>query len=463
MSPGKFSIPLRYKVLSIFLAWGALLLFFFIRFDTFGLQENAARALMFVWSIVDGVAHPVVVLGAPDFRALLFIPIGLMWTGNIAAAKVLTLLVMAASALLLHDWASRTLGKESALIATGLLLVSPLTIGEIDSLGAGPYLLLASGLGFWLDRTYRAEPRPLGGWYFSRIFLVGLSVSLHPAGLAYPISLAWHWYRNPVDPRQQRHYYIGIAAMTVFVLLIRMGWSNMAWMANPVALLAGAITGRATEIGTAGWMTGAVMLAALLFTLFRQPGRIFGDLAGRTLALGILIGSLSADSGWALLVLAFLLHVGTARAIEVHETIPAEGFMAKRGGVFALIFLLATAFMVNDRAGYEFRQIMPISEQDKLLAAIAQQAKNDSEAKKHVLVASQWPGRTMIACQCDVLPLPSPAKDPKSQLAMMKGINYMVFNPRDPRNEVLSRNLAYLGGATETIALRGSGVILKFK
>ncbi|NNM81804.1 MAG: hypothetical protein HKL98_04250 [Burkholderiales bacterium] len=461
MNPVKFEIPLRYKVLFVFLTWGALLLFFFIRYDSYGIDENAARALMFVWSIVDGVAHPVVVLGAPDFRALLFIPIGLMWTGNIAAAKILTLLVMAASSLLLYDWADRTLGRESALIATGLLLVSPLAITQIDSLGAGPYLLLATGLGFWLDRTYRAEPRPLGGWYFSQIFLIGLSVSLHPAGLAYPISLAWHWYRNPVDVRQQRHYYFGIAAMTIFVLLIRMGWSDLPWLQNPIRIFAMLVTGPIDLISTAGWMTGAVIAAILLFTLFKSPSRTFGNLGGRTLALGVVLGSLSADFSWAMLVLAFLLYVGIARIIEIHDSIPGEGFLVKRGGVFFLIFVLATAFMLNNRGDYEYRKIFPLSEEDKLLGAVALVAR--SEQNKHILVASQWPGKTMITCQCDVLPLPSPAKDPATQLAMLKGINYMVFNPRDPKNEILSRNLALLGEQTETVALRGSGVVIRIR
>ena len=215
---GKITIPLRYKVLSIFLAWGAAILFLFLRYDAYGIQENAARALMFVWSIVDGIAHPVVVLDVPDFRALLFIPIGLMWTGSIPAAKVFSLLVLAASALLLHDWSRRTRGDESALIATGLLLVSPLALTQIDSIGAGPYLLLVPGLGYWLDRTYRENPRPLGGWYFSQIFLVALSVSLGPSGLAYPLALLWEWYRNPLDSRQQKHYFSGILSVSLFVL-----------------------------------------------------------------------------------------------------------------------------------------------------------------------------------------------------------------------------------------------------
>lgn len=463
MIPGNFSIPLRYKVLSVFLVWGAIILFFFLRFDPYGVQENAARALMFVWSIIDGVAHPVVVLGAPDFRALLFIPIGLLWTGNIIAAKILTLLILAAAGLLLYDWSNRTQGKESALIAIGLILVSPLAITQIDSIGSGPYLLLAAGLGYWLDRTYRETPRPLGGWYFSQIFLIGLSVSLHPAGLAYPVSLLWQWYRHPVDTRQQRHYYIGIAAIVAFVLLIRMGWSGLSWWQNPIQPLAMVALGPAEEMSTLRWMTGGTVFVVLLFSLFKNVRTTWQDFTTRTLALGILFGLVAADAAWALLVLGYLLYVGIARLIQIHESIPGESFMAKRGGVMALIFVVATVFMVNDRANHDLRRLEPLPEQDMLISAITQQTKTDSDAKKHVLVASQWPGRTMIACKCDVLPLPAPAKDPKTQLAMLKGVDYLMFNPRNPQNEILSHNIASLGQATETIALLSSGVIVRIK
>lgn len=463
MIPGNLSIPLRYKVLSVFLVWGAAILFFFLRFDAYGIQENAARALMFVWSIIDGVAHPVVVLGAPDFRALLFIPIGLMWTGNIAAAKILTMLILAAAAMFLYDWSCRNQDRESALIATGLLLVSPLALTQIDSIGSGPYLLLAAGLGYWLDRSYREDPRPLGGWYFSQIFLVGLSVSLHPAGLAYPASLLWQWYRQPIDARQQRHYFIGILAMTAFVLLIRMGWGDISLWQNPIQSLAMVALGPADEMTSLRWMAGGVVFVVLLFTLLRNLRTIWQDFAGRTLALGVLIGMVSSNASWALLVLGFLLYVGIALLIRVHESIPGEGFMAKRGGVMALIFIVATTFMVNDRANYDLRRIDPMPERDRLISAITQQAKADAAAKKHVLVASQWPGRTMIACKCAVLPLPAPAKDPKTQLAMLKGVDYLMFNPRNPGNEILSRNIAILGQATETIAIQSSGVIVRIR
>lgn len=460
---GNLTIPLRYKVLSVFLIWGAAILFFFIRYDPYGLQENAARALMFVWSIVDGVAHPVVVLGAPDFRALLFIPIGLMWTGNIAAAKVLTLLILAGAALLLYDWAARTQDRESALIAIGLMLVSPLALTQVDSIGSGPYLLLAAGLGFWLDRAYRADPRPLGGWYFSQLFLVALSVSLHPAGLAYPASLLWQWYKHPVDSRQQRHYFIGILSITVFVLLIRMGWSDLSWWANPAKALAMVALGPSEEMTSLRWITGGIVLVALLFTLVRNLREFWQDLAKRTLMLGVIFGLTSADSAWAMIVLAFLLFTGIPLLIQVHESVPGEGFMAKRSGIMAFIFIVATTFMVNDRANYDLRRLDPMPIGDRLISTIARQAKTDADAKKHILVASQWPGRTMIACQCDVLPLPAAAADPKTQLAMLKGVDYLMFDPRDRKNEILSRNMAMLGQATETIALQSAGVILRIR
>ncbi|HQT25059.1 MAG TPA: hypothetical protein PLK99_00480 [Burkholderiales bacterium] len=454
-----FSIPLRYKVLFVFLIWGAAVLFFFLRYDAYGLQENAARALMFVWSIVDGVAHPVVVLGVPDFRALLFIPIGLMWTGSIPAAKVFTLLILAASALLLHDWSRRTQNQESALIATGLLLVSPLALAQVDSIGTGIYLLLVPGLAYWLDRAYRENPRPLGGWYFSQIFLIAFSVSLHPAGLAYPLSLLWQWHRQPVDARQQRHYYVGVASITLFVLLIRMGWNGLSWWVNPIQSLVTVVLGPSADMTTLGWMTGGIVFAALIFALFRREN--LGDMARRTLTLGVLLGLPSADSAWAMLVLGFLLYVGVPLLIKAHESIPGDSFMAKRSGVVAFIFIVATTFMVNDRANYDLRRLDPMPSRDRLIAAITQQTRADEKAGKRVLVASEWPGRTMIACKCDVLPLPSPAKDPKTQLEMLKGVDYLMFNPR--HHEILGRNIAMLGQATETLSIQSTGVIIRIR
>jgi hypothetical protein len=47
---------------------------------------------------------------------------------------------------------------------------------------------------------------------------------------------------------------------------------------------------------------------------------------------------------------------------------------------------------------------------------------------------------------------------------MLKGINYLMFDPRDPKNSSLSNNLALMGaGKVETIVLQQGGVIVEIK
>ena len=53
-----------------------------------GLTEEGAKALLLAWSIGDQVASPVLALGAPDIRALFFLPLGFFWPGQVIAAKV---------------------------------------------------------------------------------------------------------------------------------------------------------------------------------------------------------------------------------------------------------------------------------------------------------------------------------------------------------------------------------------
>jgi hypothetical protein len=70
----------------------------------------------------------------------------------------------------------------------------------------------------------------------------------------------------------------------------------------------------------------------------------------------------------------------------------------------------------------------------------------------------------MLACQCDTLPLPPAAKDEQALFAMLRGVNYLIFDPRDPVNSSLSHNLALMNaGKVETVALQQGGVIVEIK
>jgi len=60
--------------------------------------------------------------------------------------------------------------------------------------------------------------------------------------------------------------------------------------------------------------------------------------------------------------------------------------------------------------------------------------------------------------------LPPNATDSEALLAMLKGTDYLVFDPRDPTNSSLAHNLAAMdAGKVETIALQLGGVIIQVK
>ena len=70
----------------------------------------------------------------------------------------------------------------------------------------------------------------------------------------------------------------------------------------------------------------------------------------------------------------------------------------------------------------------------------------------------------MLACRCDALPLPPNAKDSDALYEMLHGVNYLIFDPRDPANSSLSHNLSYMdSGKVETIVLQKGGVIVQVK
>ena len=96
-------IPQRYWGYLALCLWGALT-FQLLHKTPFGIDEGAARSLLLIWSVVDQIANPVVTLGVPDFRVVFLAPIGYLWTGSLMAAKVFSLLLMAAATWTFHTW-----------------------------------------------------------------------------------------------------------------------------------------------------------------------------------------------------------------------------------------------------------------------------------------------------------------------------------------------------------------------
>src|SRR5208283_2659543 len=117
----------RFRGALLLLPW-AILVGLTLRSDPYGLTEEGAKALLQAWSIGDQVASAAFTLGAPDIRVILFLPLGFLWPGQVIAAKVLTLLTMAGAAVALYHWRRRDDQAEAALLATGLLMIAPLTV-----------------------------------------------------------------------------------------------------------------------------------------------------------------------------------------------------------------------------------------------------------------------------------------------------------------------------------------------
>jgi len=464
-------IPPRYWGYLALLLWGVLTLIL-LRQDAYSLDEGASKSLLLVWSVADQVASSVVTFGAPDLRILLYIPAGFLWTGSVFAAKVFTVLALALTAWLFYSWEMLKTDTESALLATGLLVISPLTLIQIDALSPGIYLLLAFALGAWLDKAYRTAPFPFGGWYFAQLFICALSTSLHPAGLAYPLALLWSWHKEPLDHKQQKYFFIGVGFVTLATLIIRMGWNDLEWLQNPFNSLATIALGASlsNEMTVMRWVAGAIFLLALTVVFFKQYRNLWSDFTGRTLLIGLALGATTSDPAWAMIAFSILLYFGFPLLLRAQQSV-SGGLMRQRGVALFLILILSTLFMRADKAHYEIRQVGLLSVQDQLIRTLSEEAENARKAAEetggsatHLRVASQWPGRTMIACKCDTLPLPPAAKDSQAQLAMLRSITHLLFDPKQPANIMLSRNLAALGGDTaETVELQPEGVLLHFK
>jgi len=452
--------------------WAALC-FMLLHKSTYGIDEAAARSLLLIWSVADAVVSPVVTLGMPDFRTIFLIPIGLLWTGSVIAAKVGTILILSIAIWTIHAWRIRSGDEEGALIASGLLLMAPLTINQIDTISVAAYLFITFGFGVWADQIYRESPKAFGGMYFLQLFLSMVSVSFHPLGIAYPLALLWTWYQNPLDKKQQKYYFAGIIFSVLLSMALTSGWEHVEFFNNPIrglsTLFSGAVNDH--EISAFRWITGITMMGLLLFVVWKQARTLWADLLGKTFVLAVLIGFFVGDEIFAVIALATCLYWGVPLLLS--KTSDSEnGFFKQHGPALAVIFILFTVFMVFDKTRYQTLISAGLSPRDSLIKNLAEtsgifltDASDESlNPKQPIRVASQWPGLTMLACRCDALPLPPEAKDGEALLAMLKSINYLIFDPRDPENRSLARQLSAMGAKRiETIALEDGGVIVQVK
>ena len=389
------------------------------------------------------------------------------------AAKIATIIVMSGAAWTFHAWRQRSGDSEGALLATGLLLISPLVLDQIDTISVAPYLLITFALGAWSDQMYRESPQAFGGMYFAQLFLCLVSITLHPAGLAYPLALLWTWYRTPLNTKHRNYFFGGIVFTVLLALVLTLGWSHVEWFTNPMKGLSSLLLGSADsdEIGAFRWITGIGMLFILLLVIWKQASNLWADLLGRILLVALIIGVLTGDEIFGMVALTTCLYWGLPLLLQ-KRTSSHGGFWGQRGLVLLLIIVISTTFMIIDKARYQKVLEGKLAPHDNLIKALVEniesfskdEHKQNSPTEKPFRIASQWPARTMLACQCDTLPLPPAAKDEQALFAMLRGVNYLIFDPRDPVNSSLSHNLALMdAGKVETVALQQGGVIVEIK
>lgn len=452
-------IPQRYWAYLGLLVWGGLG-FLALHKTTYGVEEGAAHALLLVWSVADNVVSPIVTLGVPDFRALFLIPVGVLWTGSVVAAKVATLLVVAGVAWMLHAW-RRAQGEEAALIATGLWLLSPLLLVQIDTIAVAPFLLAVFLLGAWMERSYREAPQAFGARYFAQLFLCLVSVTLHPAGLAYPLLLLWTWYKNPVQLKQQHAFYAGITFAVVLAIFLTFGWQHVAWFGNPLAGFALQLFDL-SPASFMGMVSGVLVLMVVCGVLWKAWAEIRADFLGQVLLAALLMSALNGDGVFSALALVLCFYWGVPLLLPQGDALKG-GFLQQRGLVLSVFFVIATASMLSDRAYYQAALGNELQPRDGLIRGLVMSG-GFLDGGAGGRVASQWPALTMLACRCDALPLPPNVSDSDALLAMLRGIRYVMFDPHDLRNAALVRNLATAGSdKVETIDLQTGGVVVEIK
>ena len=463
------SLRLRSPAGWLLLPW-AVLVGFALRAGPYGLTEEGSKALLLAWSIADQVPSTAITLGAPDIRLIFFLPLAFPWPGQLLAAKVLTLLMMAAAGALLYSWRARDDQGEAALLATGLLLLAPLSLECIDALSGAPFMLAICGSASWLNRKLSLERGTLGGWFFAQLFLCGAAVSLHPAGLAYPAALILYWLAEPKERRDRQIALMGIPLVVALTLVIRAGWSGVAFWQNPLPAAATIFGGSRPDVplSVAAWLGGLALMALTATVALHERRRSMADLTGRTLILSVLFGVVEADKTWALLTFAVLLYGGFPWLLRVCAPLKSRGFMVQRGWLWLLLVVICTAFMRTNRIDFEVGRLNLLSAEDELIRDLTvgmgglTSTGSASGPVTPIVVASPWPARTSIACKCAALPLPPAAKDPDSQLAMMRGVSYVILaNSMDSR--ALASNFAQLSARVDVVSKEPGGVILRLK
>ncbi len=450
----------RYQWLIALAVWiGVCVTLELLRFTPYGIDEAAARSLLINWTVAEQIANPILVLGTPDFRSLLFLPMGAYWPGSMVAVKVFTAILFFLAVTMIYFWAKEKLSSEAALIACGLLLINPVSLQQINALGPAPYLLLLFAVGVWADKRYRAANRQLAGWYFLQIFIALTAVSIHPLGLGYPLGLAWEWWRNPVDRRQQRQFFIGLGIASLLILVLRFGWPQLEWLHNPLRSLGMLLVADVPDAPTplSAWW-GALPVLALAATLVFCWRDLSSTLWGRILITALVAGIITADAAWAMCALLVILLFGFSKLLKATSGSGAS-FVSQRGFAFGIIFILTTTSMIGDK---NYRAVYARdghSPQDRAIHLLASEMIDAEEA---VHIGSQWPGRTMLATHQPSFPLP-PADRGEQLVSDAAALDYLIFNPYEPDNKALTDAISDATALFETVSVDDRVVLIRVR
>jgi len=434
----------------------ALVYYFLFRYDTYGIEEAASRALLINWSIVQQIANPIAFFGVPDLRAILFVFLDLHWVGSLAAAKVFTMLFLFGTALMLYRWSAVRDSDEVAMIATVLLLLSPLCLMQTDSVGSGVYLLFGFISIYWLHDKLRRDDQAIPSYFFLMLMLVALVVSMHPIGLAAPIALLVAWQRIHQNSKR-RMVMVGVAISMTVMVLVRWGWSGIEELSAIPQLLTDIWLGSPLVHGDHDWV-GYLIGTLLLLALVTVPIWRRLDLMAGTLLLAGVIGLYHPDGVWAMMVMALLYYLGVPALIQLNAKIGGNHGAGQRGLVLVVVTLVALVCMQSMKQMGHIRDSALLSPSDRLIGVLAADA---AVVDAPFLAASQWPGRTMLACRRDVFPLPPASDDIDKFESNIKPLTHIVFNHHQTEFQPLSHSLAAVNADWETVALTDSGVVLK--
>ena len=433
------------------------------RYDSYGIEEGAARALLINWSIIDQIANATPLFGMPDLRALMFIFLDIHWAGSLPAAKIFTLFMVFSTALMLYRWGENNDNAETSTIATALLLIAPITVMQVDSISSGVFLLFCFICAFWLEKMYSDNKRTLPGSIFMLIVMSAFAVSLHPMGLALPIALILLWLPKKStqnESKKRRNLMLGIGISTVLLLVLRWGWAGLEKQGEHLASLGTILTGSPILQTTPPIGYGLIVASLLAFTIAIYIYRRYFEFFSLTLVIACLIGLLRPDTSWALMALTCILFLGLPMLTALHRRTGIQNLIGQRGLILILIVVCTSMFTSADKHYRMISQLKLKSDTDYLLTSAALIAnQNNTE----FLMASQWPARTMLATKRDVLPLPPQRvlENIETFTEKTAGITHFIFNPNAPENKALSRISASLGHQMEAIELMPAGVIIQ--